>query len=147
MVFFNIFNSNLRAQKKAEQDEERRLSLQRLRHSLGMTTFTFEGDLGTSEIWWRDHFLWLKDNGYHLRSRYAPGWVPSWNGTDKDWSACEDSLWLLVRFTALRNLNINNTLAASQQCNSSIGRGSCCFEACSAIPPPARNRNRSIPYY
>ncbi|KAF5376842.1 hypothetical protein D9757_004435 [Collybiopsis confluens] len=34
------------------------------------------------EIFWRDHYEWLKDRGYQLRPRYRPGWVASWLGTD-----------------------------------------------------------------
>ncbi|KAG1726947.1 uncharacterized protein EDB91DRAFT_1165051 [Suillus paluster] len=93
MGFFDVFDSKLRAQKKAEQEEETRQDYQTLRHNLGMTPFTFEGDITTSEIWWRDHFLWLKDLGYQLRSRYAPG-------LDKDWYKCEDRLWLLPQINS-----------------------------------------------
>ncbi|KAG2364053.1 hypothetical protein BDR07DRAFT_1280698 [Suillus spraguei] len=55
------------------------------------TKTAFPGGLDPDEIWWRDHFLWLKDVGYELRPRHAPDWVPSWQGTDKYWALCEDS--------------------------------------------------------
>ncbi|KAG0696944.1 hypothetical protein DFH29DRAFT_836369 [Suillus ampliporus] len=90
MTFFHLFNSKLRAQKKAEKDERFRLELEQLRRTLGVRT-AFLGDLHSEEIWWRDRFLWLKEVGYQLRSRYAPDWVPSWQGTDKYWAVCEDS--------------------------------------------------------
>ncbi|KAF9069962.1 hypothetical protein BDP27DRAFT_1324463 [Rhodocollybia butyracea] len=32
------------------------------------------------EEFWRDHYHWLKDKGYQLRSRYHPDWTPSWKG-------------------------------------------------------------------
>ena len=42
------------------------------------------------EIFWRDHQPWLQENGYMLRPRLRPGWVPSWKGTRKFWWYCED---------------------------------------------------------
>ncbi|KAG1753328.1 hypothetical protein EDB19DRAFT_1668617 [Suillus lakei] len=90
MVFFALFDSKLRAQKKAEEAENFRLEFERTRQLLGAKT-AFPGGLDPDEIWWRDHFLWLKDVGYQLRSRHAPDWVPSWQGTDKYWAVCEDS--------------------------------------------------------
>jgi hypothetical protein len=46
--------------------------------------------LGPGEMWWRDHYQWLKERGYLLRPRYDPAWVPSWLGTKKIWYKCED---------------------------------------------------------
>jgi hypothetical protein len=48
------------------------------------------GDLYSGELVWRDLQPWLRERGYLLRSRYAPDWVPSWKGTRKEWSSCED---------------------------------------------------------
>ncbi|THU86957.1 hypothetical protein K435DRAFT_842728 [Dendrothele bispora CBS 962.96] len=39
------------------------------------------GALRPHEIWWRDNYEWIKQQGYLLRSRYSPGWIPSWRGT------------------------------------------------------------------
>ncbi|KAF9073656.1 hypothetical protein BDP27DRAFT_288585 [Rhodocollybia butyracea] len=40
-----------------------------------------------SELWWTEHFGWLKDCGYLLRPRYRPGWKPSWRtGKDSYWN-------------------------------------------------------------
>ncbi|KAJ3715367.1 kinase-like domain-containing protein [Lentinula raphanica] len=39
--------------------------------------------LWSSEIFWRDHYDWLKSNGYLLRPRYHPDWVPSWTGSKR----------------------------------------------------------------
>ncbi|KAH0828135.1 hypothetical protein J3R83DRAFT_3810 [Lanmaoa asiatica] len=47
--------------------------------------------LSEPELWWSKHYSWLRDNGYTLRPRYAPDWVPSWQGTKKSWLMCEDS--------------------------------------------------------
>ncbi|KAJ6516596.1 hypothetical protein C8R47DRAFT_1172844 [Mycena vitilis] len=32
------------------------------------------------ELFWRDSYTWLKEAGYLLRPRYAPGWTPPWGG-------------------------------------------------------------------
>lgn len=90
MAFLGPFDSKLRAQKKAEETENSRLEYERTCQLLGVQA-TFPGNLDSDEIWWKDHFLWLKDVGYQLRPRHAPGWVPSWRGTDKLWALCEDS--------------------------------------------------------
>ncbi|KAI0352731.1 hypothetical protein OH77DRAFT_1513089 [Trametes cingulata] len=34
--------------------------------------------LAPIEIFWRDRQPFLEDHGYTLRSRYRPGWIPSW---------------------------------------------------------------------
>lgn len=36
--------------------------------------------LMTYELFWRNHFLFLKDRGYLLRPRYHPDWIASWKG-------------------------------------------------------------------
>lgn len=50
-----------------------------------------EGRLMQHEIFWRDHYDWLKEKGYVLSPRYSPQWEPSWINTDKDWSECANS--------------------------------------------------------
>ena len=48
-------------------------------------------ELRDREVFWRDHYDWLKERGYLLRPRYRPGWVASWIGTDiKFPEKCED---------------------------------------------------------
>ncbi|KAJ7467103.1 kinase-like domain-containing protein [Mycena latifolia] len=42
-----------------------------------------DGQLTSGEIFWRDHYSWLKDSGYLLRPRYSPGWSAPWKGTNK----------------------------------------------------------------
>ena len=37
----------------------------------------FRGGYFTSEYFWRDHQPWLQTQGYMLRPRYHPDWVPS----------------------------------------------------------------------
>ncbi|EPQ57121.1 hypothetical protein GLOTRDRAFT_115170 [Gloeophyllum trabeum ATCC 11539] len=46
------------------------------------------------EVFWRDHQPWLDERGYLLRPRYSPDWVPSWKGTNKDYTECEDGVGL-----------------------------------------------------
>ncbi|KAI0081935.1 hypothetical protein K474DRAFT_1586596 [Panus rudis PR-1116 ss-1] len=36
------------------------------------------GRLVPTEFFWREHQKWLEQQGYMLRSRYHPDWVPSW---------------------------------------------------------------------
>ncbi|TBU31671.1 kinase-like domain-containing protein [Dichomitus squalens] len=44
------------------------------------------GALSLTEIWWRDHQVWLQERGYMLRPRYRPDWIPSWaSGKGKFW--------------------------------------------------------------
>ncbi|KAG6834336.1 hypothetical protein H0H93_010364 [Arthromyces matolae] len=38
-----------------------------------------EGALSSPEIFWRDHYEYLKGHGYTLRRRYEPDWSPSWH--------------------------------------------------------------------
>ncbi|PBK97526.1 hypothetical protein ARMGADRAFT_1162399 [Armillaria gallica] len=47
--------------------------------------------LTITEIFWRDHCVWLKEYGYKVRPRFQPGWKPSWTGTNKLSMLCEDS--------------------------------------------------------
>jgi hypothetical protein len=62
-----------------------------LEHAVFGDTHTGEdGQLSEPEIWWSQQYNWLKDNGYLLRPRYTPGWIPSWHGTKKSWIFCED---------------------------------------------------------
>jgi hypothetical protein len=51
---------------------------------------------------WRLLYPWLENNGYLLRSRYAPDWVPSWKGTNKDQWECEDNMPMRVRHSLVQ---------------------------------------------
>lgn len=49
------------------------------------------GAVKPSEVWWREHYTWLLEQGYELRERYKPDWVPSWKGRGRDQAIkCED---------------------------------------------------------
>jgi len=54
------------------------------------------GMLKEGEYYWRDRQKWLEERGYMLRPRYRPGWKPSWEGTKKWYSDCEDGLSIRV---------------------------------------------------
>lgn len=56
----------------------------REQRSLGRQT------LNEYEVFWRDHYVWLKQTGYLLRPRYNPEWIPSWKGTTESYLLCED---------------------------------------------------------
>ena len=58
--------------------------------------------LPITEIFWRDNFTWFKDQGYQLRPRFAPDWIPSWLGTSKFRLQCEDGHDLVVSFWEIR---------------------------------------------
>ena len=57
----------------------------------------YEERLTSHELWWRDHYDFLERHGYRLRTRYRPGWVPSWKSNGKSAVDCEDSIRLSVR--------------------------------------------------
>ncbi|KAL0570540.1 hypothetical protein V5O48_011423 [Marasmius crinis-equi] len=43
----------------------------------------FDGGLTEYEVFWRDRQQWLEKQGYMLRPRFHPGWVPSWIGSNR----------------------------------------------------------------
>lgn len=45
---------------------------------------------------WRQRQPFLAFKGYMLRPRYHKDWEPSWKGTNKDPSSCEDAIELQV---------------------------------------------------
>ncbi|KAK7688005.1 hypothetical protein QCA50_008375 [Cerrena zonata] len=48
------------------------------------------------EVFWRDRYNFLKNNGYQLRPRFSPEWIPSWTGTNYDPFFCEDSIISMI---------------------------------------------------
>ncbi|CAE6346010.1 unnamed protein product [Rhizoctonia solani] len=48
--------------------------------------------LSSNEKLWAKNQPYLLEKGYQLRPRYRPGWVRSWEGTNRNPRACEDSL-------------------------------------------------------
>ena len=55
------------------------------------------GGIDSIEAWWVERQESLERAGYMLRPRYRPGWKPSWVGTNKDYSRCEDGQLHAVR--------------------------------------------------
>ncbi|KAH8988767.1 kinase-like domain-containing protein [Lactarius hatsudake] len=55
------------------------------------------GDLDEHETWWAERQEALEVAGYMLRSRYRPGWIPSWRGTDKFYLDVEDGQIIRMR--------------------------------------------------
>lgn len=48
--------------------------------------------LSSSELWWIERYEMLKDQGYTLRPRFRPGWVPTWKVRNIRPLRCEDSI-------------------------------------------------------
>jgi len=55
------------------------------------------GDLDEHETWWAERQEALEAKGYMLRSRYRPGWIPSWRGTGKFHLDAEDGRRVRMR--------------------------------------------------
>lgn len=55
------------------------------------------GHIDPVEAWWVERQEALERAGYMLRPRYRPGWKPSWTGTNKYYSRCEDGQLQCVR--------------------------------------------------
>ncbi|KAF8508800.1 hypothetical protein JB92DRAFT_2950951 [Gautieria morchelliformis] len=53
--------------------------------------------LEPTEIFWADQYRWLESQGYLLRPRYHPNWIPTWKRTKKYITHCEDSYSSLFR--------------------------------------------------
>ncbi|KAJ7902308.1 kinase-like domain-containing protein [Mycena leptocephala] len=51
-----------------------------------------DGRLMSFEVFWRDHYSWLKETGYVLRPRYSPDWSAPWKDTNKSPMNFEDSV-------------------------------------------------------
>jgi hypothetical protein len=60
------------------------------------------GDIDPVETWWVERQEAFERAGYMLRPRYRPGWKPSWAGTNKEYSRCEDGQlqWVSESFRA-----------------------------------------------
>ena len=93
----------------AAREETDRLKAQRTQKELtafGTTQRLPPETRDDREIWWSNHFEWLKDRGYRLRARYAPDWVPSWKTSGKVWFEHEDSRNLEVCFFFFDELSL-----------------------------------------
>ncbi|KAJ7162164.1 hypothetical protein C8R46DRAFT_904157 [Mycena filopes] len=62
-----------------------------------------------SEIFWVEHQPWLEEQGYRLRPRYHPDWVPSWiQDPSKVIYKCEDGLTLPTGATIVDAIHISD---------------------------------------
>ncbi|KAF8165766.1 kinase-like domain-containing protein [Crassisporium funariophilum] len=52
----------------------------------------YSPELGPIEKFWVDRHQFFLDRGYQFRSRYRPGWTPSWQTSNRDKASCEDDL-------------------------------------------------------
>ncbi|KAL5530915.1 hypothetical protein ACEPAG_3791 [Sanghuangporus baumii] len=63
------------------------MNLKKIRHRLFFgEPFTVDWslyDLLKYEIWWRDRYSLFESQGYRLRDRLRPGWIPSWASNPK----------------------------------------------------------------
>jgi hypothetical protein len=83
--------------KVAEAAEHERRIAQKEFAAFGAERERRPGALSPPEVWWCKQYQWLKAQGYLLRPRYAPEWVPSWDGSQRDPFTCEDGQVLEVR--------------------------------------------------
>ena len=79
-----------KGQAETAVNPDRAILAQLERAAFGDMPTNEDGELSEPELWWSQHYQWLKDSGYLLRPRYAPDWTPSWRGTKKSWLLCED---------------------------------------------------------
>ena len=82
------------------------------------------GDIDELERWWVDRQMALEQAGYMLRTRYRPGWKPSWVGTKKFYLDVEDGQTVGVSDNfPFPHWPVPMILAAPRHgCNSHLGR-------------------------
>jgi hypothetical protein len=89
--------ADIKAEEAAEIERLKVLRAQKELATFGTDVKRSPGALSTQEIWWCQQYQWLKGQGYLLRPRYAPDWVPSWEASNRDPLACEDGQVMRVR--------------------------------------------------
>ncbi|KAG1753331.1 kinase-like domain-containing protein [Suillus lakei] len=82
--------AEIKAEEAAELERSRSLRAQKERAAFGAEHERRSGALSPDETWWSQQYQWLRGQGYLLRPRYAPDWVPSWEGSKRVASDCED---------------------------------------------------------
>lgn len=82
--------ADIKVEEAAELERSRALRQQKEFAAFGTVPKLSPGALAPRETWWSQQYQWLKDEGYLLRPRYAPDWVPSWEGSKRDPLVCED---------------------------------------------------------
>jgi hypothetical protein len=94
---FALGRAKSKAEETAELERRQAARAQKELAVFGTERERRPGVLSTDEIWWRQHYEWLKGRGYLLRPRYAPDWVPSWEGSKRAAFNCEDRQVIRVR--------------------------------------------------
>ena len=92
-----------RAKAEAEAETRRAARAQRELEAFGEVHTPWDGGLVEYETWWSQHYEWLRGQGFLLRQRYAPDWVPSWQGKELDPLWYEDA-----RGSKVGTFNTNN---------------------------------------
>ncbi|KAG2364056.1 kinase-like domain-containing protein [Suillus spraguei] len=82
--------TNIEAEEAAEHERLKALRAQKELAAFGTELKRSPGALSSKETWWCQQYQWLKSQGYLLRPRYAPDWVPSWEVSKRDPLVCED---------------------------------------------------------
>jgi len=72
------------------------------------------GGIREAEKWWVERQEALERTGYLLRSRYRPGWKPSWTGTKKLYFLCEDGKHIHVSDSFLFHLLLIPMISAPE---------------------------------
>ncbi len=82
----------------------------------------YSGEISGPETWWVARQEALEHAGYMLRSRYRPGWKPSWVTTGKDYFNSEDGQSQLVSVEAFAPGAHAHELSAARVhgCNSDL---------------------------
>jgi len=75
------------------------------------------GTLFGSELWWREHYHDIEDQGYVLRPRYHPNWVPSWKKSGKDFFRVEDGQPTLVSVSSIFVMLHRTNLILAPHCD------------------------------
>lgn len=139
-----ISTTDPKAKLKAELKAEEAAENKRRRARKELELFGHEHDrrpgaLAPNETWWCQHYSWLKSQGYLLRPRYAPGWVPSWEGTERDPYTCEDGNCIRVRdVSALHRLLADAWIVwPNHGCNTYIRRCICLSKNCGEVAAPS----------
>ncbi|KAL4065250.1 hypothetical protein J3A83DRAFT_4360518 [Scleroderma citrinum] len=83
--------STKKARTEVEAEQRRAARIQREILAFGEVPKPTDGRLAEFEMWWVQHYEWFKGQGYLLRPRYAPDWVPSWQGKELDRFQYEDA--------------------------------------------------------
>ncbi|KAI0730510.1 kinase-like domain-containing protein [Earliella scabrosa] len=109
----------------------------------GYATLTEQGtyDLLDAEVFWRDRYWMFHKHGYLLRPRYHPSWSPSWKGTNRDPTYCEDSVVINRPHVLDAKRLKDNTLV----CLKTVEKGSLEIEISQFLTRVQHSHNHCVP--